>query len=144
MESIRTFKRPFLHTHRVLPPPLTHYIFNNLVGFLKMVARDDDVSNALHDFGQTVRILTNMATQVSDMSIRDIRRSKIEPLMIPSGSLWYPSSAPKGPMFPRNLGTSNNPFEPVLQNFYHHGSGISKYVLPFDVEAEIPRRPSYS
>ena len=112
--AVSTFAA-LLHTHRVLPLPLTHYVFNNLVGFLKTVARDDDVSDALHDFGQTVRILTNMATQVSDMSIREIRRSKIEPLMIPSGSLWYPSSAPKGPMFPRNLGTSNNPFEPVLQ-----------------------------
>ena len=113
--AISTFSA-FLHTRRVLPPPLTHHIFNNLAGFLKMVAKDDEMSNAFHDFGQSVRILTSMAIQVNDLSIREIRRSKIEPLMIPSGSLWYPSSAPKGPMFPRNLGTLNNPFEPALQN----------------------------
>ena len=118
--AISTFAA-FLHTRRVLPPPLTHHIFNNLAGFLKMAAKDAEMSNALHDFGQSIRILTSMATQVSDLSIREIRRSKIEPLMIPSGSLWYPSSAPKGPMFPRNLGTFSNPFqpkpfEPALQN----------------------------
>ena len=111
--AISTFTA-FLHTRRVLPPPLTHHIFNNLAGFLKVTSKDVEMSNALHDFGQSVRILTIMATQVSDLSIREIRRSKIEPLMIPSGSLWYPASAPKGPMFPRNLG--NNPFEPALQN----------------------------
>ena len=115
LSAISTFAA-FLHTRRVLPPPLTHYIFNNLAGFLKTASKDFEMSNALHDFGQSVRILTNMATQVSGLSIREIRRSKIEPLMIPSGSLWYPSSAPKGPMFPRNLGTFNNPFEPPLQN----------------------------
>ena len=113
--AISTFAA-FLHTRRVLPPPLTHHVFNNLAGFLKTAAKDVEMSSALHDFGQSVRILTNMATQVSDLSIREIRRSKIEPLMIPSGSLWYSSSAPKGPMFPRNLGTFNNPFEPALQN----------------------------
>ena len=113
--AISTFTA-FLHTRRVLPPPLTHHIFNNLAGFLKMAAKDVEMSNALHDFGQSVRILTSMAIQVSEMSIREIRRSKIEPLMIPSGSLWYSSSAPRGPMFPRNLGAFNNPFEPALQN----------------------------
>jgi hypothetical protein len=112
--AISTFAT-FLHTCSILPPSLTHHIFNNLAGFLKTAARDVEMSNALHDFGQSVRILTSMATQVSDMSIREIRRSKIEPLMIPSGSLWYSSSAPAGPMFPRNLGTSDNPFEPALQ-----------------------------
>ena len=113
--AISTFTA-LLHTRRVLPPPLTHHVFNSLAGFLKMASKDLEKSNALHDFGQIVRILTNMATQVSELSIREIRRSKIENLMIPSGSLWYPSSAPKGPMFPRNLGTFNNPFEPALQN----------------------------
>ena len=113
--AISTFTA-FLHTRHLLPPPLTHHIFNNLAGFLKTAAKDVEMSNALHDFGQTVRILTTIATQVSDLSIREIRRSKIEPLMIPSGSLWYPSSAPKGPMFPRGLGTFNNPFDPALQN----------------------------
>lgn len=112
--AVSTFAA-LLHTHQALPPPLTHHIFNNLAGFLKMATKHDDMSNPLHDFGQTVRILMGMATQVSDMSIREIRRCKIEALMIPSGSLWYSSSAPNGPMFPRNLGTSDNPLESVLQ-----------------------------
>ena len=113
--AISTFSA-FLHTRSVLPPALTHHIFNNIAGFLKMAARDVEMSSALHDFGQSIRILTSMATQVSDMSVREIRRSKIDPLMIPSGSLWYSSSAPTGPMFPRNFETSDNPFGPALQN----------------------------
>ena len=112
--AISTFSA-LLHTRRVLPPPLTHHVFNNLAGFLKMAARPDEMSNAFHDFGQTVRILTSMAIQVSELSVREIKRCKIESLMIPSGSLWFSSSASKGPMFPRSLGTSDNPFEPDLQ-----------------------------
>ncbi|KAJ3513514.1 hypothetical protein NLJ89_g2905 [Agrocybe chaxingu] len=103
----------FLHIRRVLPPPLTHYIFNNLSGFLKAATRNVESQDTLNQFGQVAPILAALATQVSGMTIREIRRSKIEHFFIPTGSLWFAGSAPKGPMFPRNLGPSGNPFEPV-------------------------------
>ncbi|KAJ7741945.1 hypothetical protein DFH07DRAFT_980971 [Mycena maculata] len=97
--------RAFLHVRRVLPPPLTHNLFNSLAGFLKShlkstVGGDD----SLHDFALTIPILAKLVSQVSEMSIREIRRAKVEAFLIPSGSLWFPSTAPAGPMFPRHLG----------------------------------------
>jgi len=102
-----------LHIRRALPPPLTHYIFNNLAGFLKLCLRNVDVPETLDDYSLVLPTMTSLAMQVSGMSIREIRRSKLEHLLIPSGSLWFPSSAPRGPMFPRNIGVSQNPFEPL-------------------------------
>ncbi|KAJ7032008.1 hypothetical protein C8F04DRAFT_670996 [Mycena alexandri] len=102
--AISTF-RAFLHVRRVLPPPMTHNVFNSLAGFLKShlkssVGGDD----SLHDFALTIPILAKLVIQVSEMSIREIRRAKVEAFLIPSGSLWFPSTAPSGPMFPRHIG----------------------------------------
>jgi hypothetical protein len=110
--AVSTFAA-LLHIRRVLPPPLTHNIFNNLAGLLKQISKNVDTMDALQDFGLVVPIMARVATQVSGMTMREIRRSKIEHFVIPSGSLWFSSSAPKGPMFPRYLGDSKNPFEPI-------------------------------
>ncbi|KAF7360179.1 RRM domain-containing protein [Mycena venus] len=108
--AMSTF-RAFLHVRRVLPPPMTHNVFNSLVGYLKShlkssVGGDD----SLHDFALTIPVLAKLVIQVSEMSIREIRRAKVEAFLIPSGSLWFPASAPAGPMFPRHLGL----FDPAL------------------------------
>jgi hypothetical protein len=94
----------FLHVQRILPSPMSHYLFNHLAGFLKYTSRSADGNSALQDFAHTVAVLAKLVTQVSGMSIREIRRAKIEAVLIPSGSLWFPSSAPVGPMFPRGPG----------------------------------------
>ncbi|KAG5721509.1 Unc-80 like protein [Termitomyces sp. T112] len=101
----------FLHVQRVLPYPMSHFLFNNVAGFLKWTSRQSEEADALQDFAHVVPILTHLVTQVSGLSVRDIRRAKIEPFLIPSGSLWFPSSAPSGPMFPRSLGSNRDPFE---------------------------------
>ncbi|KAG5351484.1 hypothetical protein C0989_006338 [Termitomyces sp. Mn162] len=101
----------FLHVQRVLPYPMSHFLFNNVAGFLKWTSRQSEEADALQDFAHVVPILTRLVTQVSGLSVRDIRRAKIEPFLIPSGSLWFPSSAPSGPMFPRSLGSNRDPFE---------------------------------
>jgi hypothetical protein len=100
----------FLHVQRILPSPMTHYLFNNLAGFLKFMARHPDGTTALQDFAHSVPILSKLVTQVSGISIREIRRAKIETFLFPSGSLWFPSSAPIGPMFPRSPISARNPF----------------------------------
>ncbi|KAJ6614617.1 hypothetical protein B0H10DRAFT_2165084 [Mycena sp. CBHHK59/15] len=101
--AISTF-RAFLHVRRVLPPPMTHNVFNSLAGFLKAGLKSTMGSeDPLHDFALTIPILAKLVTQVSDMSIREIRRAKVEAFLIPSGSLWFPATAPLGPMFPRHL-----------------------------------------
>jgi hypothetical protein len=103
--------RAFEHVRHLLPPAMAHYIFNHLAGFLKHAARQIETPEALSGFANTVPTLAKLVTQVSNMSIREIRRAKVEIFLIPSGALWFPSSAPVGPMFPRMLGPYDNPFE---------------------------------
>ena len=91
----------FLHVQQILPSPMSHHLFSHLAGFLKYTARYPDGTTALQDFAHTIPVLAKLAAQVSGMSIREIRRAKIEPFLIPSGSLWFLPSAPIGPMFPR-------------------------------------------
>ncbi|KAJ6478741.1 hypothetical protein C8R47DRAFT_983941 [Mycena vitilis] len=108
--AMSTF-RAFLHVRRVLPPPMTHNVFNSLVGFLKSHLKSSG-DDSLHDFALTMPVLAKLVIQVSEMSIREIRRAKVEAFLIPSGSLWFPATAPTGPMFPRNLGH----IDPALLN----------------------------
>lgn len=112
--AVSTFSA-LLHVRRVLPPPLAYYLFNNLAGFLKYVMKHIQTSEALVDFGQVMPIMTSLAVQVSGLSIRGIRRSKMEYMFTPSGSLWFPSAAPKSSMFPRKL--EELPFQSVPQHF---------------------------
>lgn len=102
-----------LHVRRLLPPPMAHIVFNSLAGFLKHHAKTMDDPDGFRNFGFVAPIIANLAPQVSGMSIREIRKSKLEAFVIPSGALWFQASSPKGPMFPRNIGTSNNPFNPL-------------------------------
>lgn len=111
MHSAMSGINAFLHVQRILPSPMSHYLFNHLAGFLKYSSRHSDANTALEDFAHTVTVLAKLATQVSGLSMREIRRAKIEPLLIPSGSLWFPSSAPIGPMFPRGPGSVHDPFD---------------------------------
>jgi hypothetical protein len=92
-----------LHVRHILPPPLAYYLFNNLAGFLKYAMKHVQTSEALGDFGQVMPVMTSLAVQVSGLSIRGIRRSKMEYIFTPSGSLWFSSAAPKSSMFPRML-----------------------------------------
>ncbi|KAG6850090.1 hypothetical protein H0H93_001223 [Arthromyces matolae] len=101
----------FLHVQGVLPYPTSHFLFNHVAGFLKWATRQSEDTDALQDFAYSLPVVARLSAQVSGLSIKDIRRAKIESLLIPSGSLWFPPSAPIGPMFPRSLGSSNNPFD---------------------------------
>ncbi|KAF8518419.1 hypothetical protein BU17DRAFT_48729 [Hysterangium stoloniferum] len=101
--EVVTILRAFLHVHHRLPPSASHHIFGNLGGFLKHISRDSDDSNVFGAFASTAPILAKLITQVSNLNIRDLRRSKFEIYVFPSGSLWFPPTAPASPMFPRSL-----------------------------------------
>ena len=104
--------RAFLHIHHRLPPSASHHIFTHLGGFLKYVSRDFDTDpKALRSFSYTVPILSKLINQVSNLSIRDLRRSKFEIYVFPSGTLWFPPTAPPSTMFPQSLGPTVNPFD---------------------------------
>ncbi|KAK7044859.1 RRM domain-containing protein [Favolaschia claudopus] len=102
--------RAFLHVRRTLPPPMSHTAFNSIIGFLKLHLKTSSAAeDSLHDFAHTMPVIAKLVTQVQDMSIREIRRAKVETFLIPSGSLWFQTPAPAGPMFPRNLGSIPTP-----------------------------------
>ena len=95
--------RRYIYTHSALPPAMAHHLFNHLAGFLKLSARQGEGEDTLMGFAHTVPLLSKIVSQVSDMSVRELRRAKVDVFLIPSGSLWFPSSTPAGPMFPRSL-----------------------------------------
>ena len=97
-----------LHVRRALPPPAAHNIFNNLAGLLKLLARAEAQPDALADFGLIMPVLARLAPQVSALSMREIRRAKIDHFIVPSGALWFAPTAPKGAMFPRGLDDVEN------------------------------------
>lgn len=107
-----TSLRNLLSVQNSLPPSLAYHVFNHITGFLKFIAKQDGPS-ALYDYAQTIPLLVRLVTEVGDMSIRELRRAKIEAFLVPSGSLWFSDTAPMGTMFPRELPRSTDPFEHV-------------------------------
>ncbi|KAF9233194.1 hypothetical protein BU15DRAFT_90452 [Melanogaster broomeanus] len=103
MEAAATAIRGLLHLRNILPPATAHYIFNHLTGYLRFIARETSARAPFHDFALSVALLSNLVSQVSEMSIREIRRAKVEVFLVPPGSLWFPDTAPSGPMFPKAL-----------------------------------------
>ncbi|KAJ3966535.1 hypothetical protein EV361DRAFT_934787 [Lentinula raphanica] len=103
--------RAFLHSRRVLPPSMAYVTLNTLAGFLKDLAKQTENGHTLDFFAQTIPIVAKLVPQVYDMSSRELRRNKIDMFLIPSGSFWFSSAAPPGPMFPRGPGILDNPFE---------------------------------
>lgn len=95
--------RHYIYTHSTLPPAMAHHLFNHLAGFLKLSARQGEGGDTLMGFAYTVPLLTKLVSQVSNMSLRELRRAKVDVFLIPSGSLWFSPTTPAGPMFPRSL-----------------------------------------
>ena len=111
--------RAFIHARRHLPPGMTYNVFNHLTGFLKYVSKQVETADALGAFANAIPTVSRLVTQVSNMSIRELRRAKVDIFLIPSGSLWFQSSAPVGPMFPRMLGPYDDPSELVPSQLKH-------------------------
>lgn len=102
-----------LHVQHALPPVMTHHLLNHLAGFIKSSNRQSDNANPLQSYAYSVPAIAQLVRQVSKMSVREIRRAKVDTFLLPSGSLWFPPSAPAGAMFPRGLQGAQNPFEPL-------------------------------
>ncbi|EKM76705.1 hypothetical protein AGABI1DRAFT_18593, partial [Agaricus bisporus var. burnettii JB137-S8] len=95
-----------LHAKHMLPPPMVHAIFNNLAGFLKHALKQSDpMDDTLNNFALTVPIMAKLAKHVGELSIREIRKSKMEHFLIPYSTLWFKHmGVPNGTMFPKGLG----------------------------------------
>ncbi|KIY73014.1 hypothetical protein CYLTODRAFT_366316 [Cylindrobasidium torrendii FP15055 ss-10] len=106
--------RAFLHVRHTLPPSMAHLLFNHLTGFLKHEVKNTPTSEALRDMSYMLPILAKLVGQVSDLSVRDFRRAKVDICFVPSGSLYFPPGTINPAMFPQML-DSKNPFEDGLQ-----------------------------
>ncbi|TFK92378.1 hypothetical protein K466DRAFT_480806 [Polyporus arcularius HHB13444] len=109
--SAITTLRDFLHCESVLPPGVAHHILNHAAGYLKAAMRQTAAANPLHGYGYSMPIIAKLIPQVSKMSMRDIRRAKVDMLLLPSGSLWWNDAPQPGPMFPTSLETNYDPFD---------------------------------
>ena len=103
LHSAFSILRGYLYAQSTLPPAMAHHMFNHLAGFLRFSAREGEGGEALTGFAYAVPLLSKLVTQVSDMSLRELRRAKIDAFLVPSGSLWFSSSTPAVAMFPRSL-----------------------------------------
>ena len=132
--------RTFLHLSKILPPRLTHHVFNHLAGYLKFLAKDPSIQDSLYDLARTVPVLARFAPQVSEISVRAIRRGKIEVFLFPSSSLYFPESAPVGPMFPKGPDTATNPFENCPKSLVNLTMiRMSQYLLFVDLLKRSPQ-----
>ena len=103
--------RSFLHAQHTLPPAMAHHLLNHLVGFLKSSANQRGSTHPLQGYAYTLPTIARLATQVSKMSVRELRRAKADMFLLPSGALWFTPAAPAGAMFPRGPDEKQDPFE---------------------------------
>ena len=101
----------FLHAQHTLPPAMAHHLLNHLVGFLKSSVNHPNRAHPLQGYAYTLPAIARLATQVSKMSVRELRRAKADMFLLPSGALWFTPAAPAGAMFPRELDQTQDPFE---------------------------------
>ncbi|KAF8312677.1 hypothetical protein DL93DRAFT_1297134 [Clavulina sp. PMI_390] len=93
----------FTIIHANLPPTLSYHVFNYLGGFLKAASRDVMTSpTSLALFASVMPNIARLASHVSDLSVRDLKRNKLESFILPTLDLWFPSivssvQLPSGP-----------------------------------------------
>lgn len=107
--SAMTTLNLLLHVHKAVPPSMAHHIFNHLAGFLKSAARQSDSYSPMDDFARTIPLLADLLPHVGGMSVRELRRSKLDLYFVPTGSLWFPKPTPNEGMFPTGPMASHNP-----------------------------------
>ncbi|KAG8883201.1 hypothetical protein FRB97_007023 [Tulasnella sp. 331] len=83
MAQAFTSTQNLLHAHALLPPALAHHLFNHMAGFLKMIHRQPDVATET-SFAVSLPIMAQLAPQVGDFSFRELRRNKLDTLILPS------------------------------------------------------------
>jgi len=103
----------FIHIRKSIPPAMAHNIFNSLAGFVKFASKQLEGEETLQKFARVAPVMASVVSQVSEISIRELRRAKMDLFFIPSGSLWFPPSAPSGVMFPRGRSRIESPFEEI-------------------------------
>ncbi|KAK7051035.1 hypothetical protein VNI00_005147 [Paramarasmius palmivorus] len=97
--AIRTLES-FIHVRHALPPAMAHAIFNHLAGYLKFLKTHAEGEAVVDKYARVLPIMTRVVNQVMGMSVREMRRAKLEVLFVPSGGLWFSEALGQGEMFP--------------------------------------------
>ncbi|KAI9278075.1 hypothetical protein BY458DRAFT_554083 [Sporodiniella umbellata] len=100
--------RYIINTQRKLSPGLTHIMFNYLAGMLKWIVRENQGSG-LKLMTLVHPLLAELALSTNDLSVRDLRKNKIEHLLVSTGKFWFTHEQPAD-MFPRFLTTEQHDF----------------------------------
>ncbi|CAO3693673.1 unnamed protein product [Rhizopus microsporus] len=93
---------------RKLPPGLTNILFNYLAGMLKWIVRENK-KNGLVLMTLIHPILAELTLSTNDLAIRDLRKNKIEHLLVSTGKFWFTHEQPMD-IFPRYLSSSHHSF----------------------------------
>ncbi|OBZ81670.1 Protein unc-80 [Choanephora cucurbitarum] len=91
--------RSLISMQHKLPPGFTHILFNYLAGLLKWIVREN-VKDGLVLMTLVHPILAELVLSTNDLSIRDLRKNKIEHLLVSTGRFWFTHEQPAN-MFPR-------------------------------------------
>ncbi|KAK4517879.1 uncharacterized protein ATC70_001227 [Mucor velutinosus] len=92
-----------------LPPGFTHILFNYLAGMLKWLMRENKKKDGLILMTLIHPILAELTLSTNDLSIRDLRKNKIEHLLVSTGRFWFTHEQPAD-LFPRYLSNNKTPF----------------------------------
>lgn len=92
-----------------LPPGFTHILFNYLAGMLKWLMRENKKKDGLVLMTLIHPILAELTLSTNDLSIRDLRKNKIEHLLVSTGRFWFTHEQPAD-LFPRYLSNNKTPF----------------------------------
>ncbi|KAI7906519.1 uncharacterized protein BX663DRAFT_496742 [Cokeromyces recurvatus] len=92
-----------------LPPGFTHILFNYLAGMCKWLVRENKKREGLALMTLMHPILAELTLSTNDLSIRDLRKNKIEHLLISTGRFWFTHEQP-AELFPRNVSSEKTPF----------------------------------
>ncbi|EPB92734.1 hypothetical protein HMPREF1544_00463 [Mucor circinelloides 1006PhL] len=92
-----------------LPPGFTHILFNYLAGMLKWLMREHKKKDGLILMTLIHPILAELTLSTNDLSIRDLRKNKIEHLLVSTGRFWFTHEQP-AELFPRYLSNTKTPF----------------------------------
>lgn len=108
--DIFTRIRYLINIQHKLPPGFTHVLFNHLTGMLKWMAREPRYRGQSLTLMTLIHpILSQLVFSSNELTLRDLRKSKVEHLLVSTGSFWFTHEQPAD-MFPRGPSNNKTPF----------------------------------
>ncbi|KAG0141790.1 hypothetical protein CROQUDRAFT_269690 [Cronartium quercuum f. sp. fusiforme G11] len=81
--------RSMLEINYCYPPVFAHQLFSHLVGWSKSIARLSYRSDVFANMASALSIASAASIHVQQFNMRDIKRAKIEHMLLSHGQLWF-------------------------------------------------------